>query len=123
MSDAEKLVENLIGDTAPEPEINPKAMVNQMKSEQDAQAAELRSRGVVSPQTVAIGHTIWHRQEKNADGTAARAKVTSIKTWKRRPDDFEIGWKHGMYTYGKINPQNAPDWTTVEPPAVTRKRR
>ena len=37
-----------------------------------------------------------------SDGSPWRAKVTSVKRWKREPDRVEIGLKHGLYAYGKI---------------------
>ena len=27
-------------------------------------------------------------------------KITSIKTWKRRPSDADVHWKYGLYEYG-----------------------
>ena len=42
---------------------------------------------------------IHHVSKKNADGTAMRARVTSVKTWKTRPNDVEVHVKHGMYDY------------------------
>lgn len=32
-------------------------------------------------------------------GKIARVKVTSVKTWKRRPDEMEIHCKFGLYEY------------------------
>jgi hypothetical protein len=37
--------------------------------------------------------------EKNADGTPARFKVTSVKTWKRNPDRIEVHLKRGLYEH------------------------
>jgi hypothetical protein len=119
MSEAEKVVESLLDPESPDP----KEMANDLKAEHDNGIAELRALGVVSPKTVAPYSTIYHHILKNADGTAARAKVTSVNTWKRRPDYFEIGWKRGMYEFGKITPSNAIEWTTNEPPPVPRQRR
>ena len=31
-----------------------------------------------------------------------RAIVTSIKTWKTRPDDILVSVKHGLYDYAKF---------------------
>lgn len=36
----------------------------------------------------------------NADGTPMRARVTSVKTWKRSPGRIEIRYKRGLYEYG-----------------------
>lgn len=130
MTEAEKLVETLLdGDpNQPQPEpqqdiVDPKDFTDILKSEEDAELARLKQSGDVNPRTVQQYQTIYHRTVKNADGTAGRAKVTSIKTWKTRPNDFEIGWKHGLRTYGKITPANASEWTTIEPPPVPRTKR
>lgn len=38
----------------------------------------------------------------NADGTPMRARITSIKTWKTRPNQIEIHYKRGLYEYGSF---------------------
>ncbi len=45
------------------------------------------------------GHYVHLPNRKNADGTPMRAKVTSVKTWKTRPDEVEVHVKHGLYDY------------------------
>ncbi len=35
----------------------------------------------------------------NADGTPARLKVTSVKTWKRTPDRVEVKVQRGLYEH------------------------
>lgn len=45
------------------------------------------------------GEYVHHVTKKNADGSPMRARVTSIKTWKRAPDRVEVRVKHGMYDY------------------------
>ena len=45
------------------------------------------------------GDYIHHTAKKNADGTPMRARVTSIKTWKRSPERIEVRCKHGLYDY------------------------
>lgn len=46
--------------------------------------------------------------EKNADGTPKRWRRNGkTKTWKTRPEDFEIPVKYGLYTYGTITQDNA----------------
>ncbi len=49
------------------------------------------------------GQTVYHRTKTNADSSPMRAKVTSVKIWKRSPDRIEIGLKHGLYDYTKYN--------------------
>ena len=48
------------------------------------------------------GDMIHHVSKKNSDGTPMRAIVTSIKTWKTRPDDILVSVKHGLYDYAKF---------------------
>lgn len=45
------------------------------------------------------GDMIYHITKTNADNTPMRAKVTSIKTWKRSPDRVEVRVKRGLYDY------------------------
>ena len=33
-----------------------------------------------------------------------------VKTWKTRPDDFEVPLKHGLYDYTYLRPSNASDF-------------
>jgi len=51
---------------------------------------------------------IFHmKDEKNADGTPVRWRVTGkVKTWKTRPNDFRIPVKHGLYDYGAVTHLN-----------------
>ena len=49
------------------------------------------------------GDYIHHVIKKNADGTPMRAKVTSIKTWKRSPGRVEVRYKRGLYEFGVFN--------------------
>jgi hypothetical protein len=121
MTEASQLVETLLNDEPGLPD--PKAMAMQVADQEQAQQQAEKASGVVNQNTVHSGQTIWHRTHKNADGTATRVRITSVKTWKTRPTEFQIGWKYGMYDYGTIGPHNAFDWTTVEPPAVPRQKR
>lgn len=49
-----------------------------------------------------------HCDVLDKNGKICRVKITSVKTWKTRPNELLIGWKFGMYEYGKeeINPDN-----------------
>ena len=49
------------------------------------------------------GDYIHHVSKTNADGTPMRARVTSVKTWKRSPDKVEVRYKRGLYEYGTFN--------------------
>lgn len=61
------------------------------------------------------GQMVYHTSKKNADGTAMRARVTSIKTWKRSPDRVEVRVKHGLYDYAAFNETELDQITDVEP--------
>jgi len=52
--------------------------------------------------TLKQGDYIHHLTKTNADGTPMRARITSIKTWKTRPDQIEIRYKRGIYEYGRL---------------------
>ena len=54
-------------------------------------------------QTLVIGSLVHHVTKKNADGTPMRAKVLSVKTWKRSPDRVLVSLKHGLRDYAKFN--------------------
>lgn len=45
------------------------------------------------------GQTVYHITKKNADGSPMRARVTSVKTWKRSPERVEVRIKRGLYEY------------------------
>lgn len=61
------------------------------------------------------GQMIYHTSKKNTDGTAMRAKVTSIKIWKRSPDRVEVRVKHGLYDYATFNETELDQITDLEP--------
>jgi hypothetical protein len=54
------------------------------------------------------GTILYSVHNRNKAGDYQRWRVTSVKTWKRNPDRVEIGIKHGLYSYDKIN-QNQLD--------------
>lgn len=113
---AENIVDSLLGD-------NPKDFALDLIGQQNQELAAVKASGVVNPKTVAQYGHIYHKTQKKADGTACSVKVTSVKTWKTRPGEFEIGWKYGLKQYGTITPRNADEWTTIEPPAVKPEKR
>jgi hypothetical protein len=122
MTDAAQIVENLINDDPGVPD--PKAMLMHAADQEQSQMAADKASGVVNPNTVQQYGHIYHKTAKKRDGTACSAKVTSVRTWKRDPSRWEIGWKYGMYEYGTVTPQNADEWTTIEPaPVKPQKRR
>lgn len=58
------------------------------------------------------GQLVYHVTKKNADGSPMRAKVTSIKTWKRSPDRVEVRVKRGLYEYATFT-ENELDQLTI----------
>ena len=53
--------------------------------------------------TLKQGDFIHHIVKKNVDGTPMRARITSIKTWKTRPAEISVRYKHGLFDYGVLN--------------------
>lgn len=49
------------------------------------------------------GQILYSRFDHNADGTPVRWKVTSIKTWKTRPNEVQINAQYGMYEHCSFN--------------------
>ena len=49
------------------------------------------------------GDYIHHVSKTNSDGSPMRARVTSVKTWKRSPDKVEVRYKRGLYEFGVFN--------------------
>jgi hypothetical protein len=52
---------------------------------------------------LAAGSYVHHVTKKNADGTPMRAKVTSVKTWKTRPDEILVNVKHGLRDFASFS--------------------
>lgn len=61
-----------------------------------------------------IGQLIYSTHKKNADGTPMRAKVLSVKTWKRSPEKVLVSVKHGLYDYVKFNKYQLDEITNKE---------
>lgn len=52
-----------------------------------------------------------HVKVKNADGTPARCRVNGkCKTWKTRPNEFQLPVKYGLRDCFYITPINSKDW-------------
>ena len=49
------------------------------------------------------GDYVHHVIKTNRDGSPMRARVTSIKTWKTRPEEIRVRTKHGLYDYAEFN--------------------
>ena len=49
------------------------------------------------------GDTLYHTENKNADGTMQRWKVNGqVKVWKRSPERVRVPVKHGLYRYDYV---------------------
>lgn len=59
-----------------------------------------------------VGDYIYYVDENILPGKRPRAKVISIRTWRSDPARIQIGWKHGIYQYGKIYETTLDKWTT-----------
>jgi hypothetical protein len=57
-----------------------------------------------------VGNMLYHGTRVNADGTAMRGRITSVKTWKRTPDRVQIGYKHGLYDTGYLSAVDMPEF-------------
>jgi hypothetical protein len=65
------------------------------------------------------GQVFYHTQQRNADGSAKRCRVSGkCKVWVTRPDEFRLPVKHGMWDCFYITEVNAGEWTTSD---VTQK--
>lgn len=61
-------------------------------------------------------HTFYHYKLKNADGTAIRCRANGkCKTWKTRPEEFELPVKYGLRECFYITQETCVDWSTIEP--------
>lgn len=62
--------------------------------------------------------SLHHRQElvhvtyKDSRGAPVRCRVNgACKTWKTRPDEFQLPVKYGLRTCFYINAHNAAEWS------------
>jgi len=57
------------------------------------------------------GTILLHKSERQGGGAPYRVRVTGqVQTWVKRPADFRIPVKHGMYVYGEVTQNNGSDW-------------
>jgi hypothetical protein len=59
--------------------------------------------------TIYQGAELWHRSSLDAKGYPHRVKVTSVKTWQRRPGEFAAKAKFGLKTWLDID-QHDRSW-------------
>jgi len=68
------------------------------------------------------GQVLYHKRNKNADGSAQRWRVTGKpKTWKRNKNKIRVPIKHGLYTHDAITQHNRHLLQTKQP--KRRKKR
>ena len=60
------------------------------------------------------GAVLNHHYVKNADGTPARYKVTSVKTWKRDPERVHVRVKRGLREFQLFTQMVLPLLTIVQ---------
>lgn len=59
---------------------------------------------------------IYHAFDRNADGTAVRARVNgAVKVWTTRPHDFQVPLKQGLKGHGYLTQRNNCAWCLVDP--------
>jgi hypothetical protein len=52
-----------------------------------------------------------HKSLKDSRGNPVKCRVNgACKTWKTRPDDFQLPVKHGLKQCFYITPENAHEW-------------
>lgn len=66
--------------------------------------------------------TLYHATMRNADGTALRARVTSVRTWKTRPGDVLVTTKYGYKSvYYRISEADLAEWSLSDPTQVAQE--
>jgi hypothetical protein len=64
-----------------------------------------------------IGQVLYHRFNRNSDGTAQRWVVKGkVKTWVRSPGKVKVPVKHGLYTFDYVT-EDSLDLVCLEEPA------
>ena len=68
--------------------------------------------------TLKYGDILYHRTNRNADGSAQRWKVNGRpKTWVTRPNQVRVPLKHGLYTYDYLTESDLELVSLDEPTA------
>lgn len=75
-----------------------------------AQAKALRS-----------GTTLYSTRSYNRQAQPHRVKVTSVKTWKTRPDAVLVKWKFGLYDYGSFDQSQLDHFALSEEEALAAR--
>jgi hypothetical protein len=82
-----------------------------VKGQPDTVIRDVKNNSPVKDKTMTVqeakvlrsGTPLHHVSKTNADGTPMRAKVTSVKTWKRSPERVEVRVKRGLYEYASFD--------------------
>jgi hypothetical protein len=63
------------------------------------------------------GDVLLHRSAKSSRGEPVKCRVTGkCKTWKTRPDEFQLPVRHGLRESFYITPANGDEWTAERYP-------
>jgi len=69
---------------------------------------------IVNRENAMTANNFEHISMKNADNTPLRVRRNgNTQTWKRKPDEFRIPVKYGLYEYYNITDKNCHEWTIV----------
>jgi hypothetical protein len=67
-----------------------------------------------------VGQALYHRYNRNADGTAQKWRVNAkVRTWERDPSKVKISVKSGTYLYDTIT-ENELNMVSLEQPQVIK---
>jgi len=58
-----------------------------------------------------VGDYLYHETLKDSKGFPVRVKVMgTVKTWVRKPTEFRIPVKYGLYQHGVVTHEHAAAW-------------
>jgi len=70
---------------------------------------------MITKSTALTADYFEHIGNTNADGSPQRWRRNGqTKTWKTRPDHFQIPVKHGLYAHGYITHENADEFRVAD---------
>ena len=69
-----------------------------------------------------LGKVVYDKIYRNKDGSPLRWKVNgAVKRWVRKPDNFKVPIKRGLYEHGYITPENVMDFELKEESAIANR--
>lgn len=71
--------------------------------------------------TLSQGTMLYSTVSFNKRGEPHRAKVTRVITWKTRPHQVQVNWKHGLYEYGTMTQDDLSRWALTEEEAKAER--